>query len=185
MAIRHNLLTAEEFWDQYAGMPFELIFGEVVEMMTTGYVHGAVVGRVVEQLRGYVRQHPIGEVVSGETGFQLAPDVVRGADAAFISNEQIATISEPEKYLPFGPALAVEVISPGNTASEMQTKLDLYLGAGSQLVWLIYPDLHKVVVHDHTGRVQTLTESDTLGGGDVLPGLSIPVSELFPAAPEK
>ncbi len=92
----------------------------------------------------------------------------------------MASVTEPQKYIPFAPDLAVEVVSPGDSASETRDKVDLYRAAGTRLIWVIYPSLRKVDVYLPDGTSYQVAEEGTLDGGDVLPGLQIPVSRLFP-----
>lgn len=194
MAVQPKGMTIDEFWDQYAGRPYELVGGIPVLIdsardsagkdaggVPTGYLHGAVEHLVSRRLGDFVEANRLGVVVTGEAGFQLGPDELRGADVAFIQQARLSAIKEPGKYIPFAPDLAVEVVSPGDTASEVQKKIDLYLKAGTQLVWVIYPELRRVTMFDAQGRVELLTDSSVLGGGNILPGLSIPVADLFPA----
>jgi Uma2 family endonuclease len=101
-------------------------------------------------------------------------------DLAFISSDRLAKVSDVEKYLPFAPDLAVEVVSPTNTASEIQLKVDQYLAAGTRLVWVVYPDLRKVSVFQPGGASSPAAYTETLDGGDVLPGLKLAVADLFP-----
>ena len=42
-----------------------------------------------------------------------------------------------------------------------------------------YPDTRRVDVHSEDGSIVTLSEDDALDGGDVLPGFTCPVSEIF------
>ena len=185
MATRTNLLTVETFWKQYADMPYELIEGEVVEVTPAGNLHGLIASRVIAQLRYFVDDNDLGEVYSSETGFQLSPNTMRGADAAFIKKDKLSRITEPEKFVPFAPDLAVEVVSPGDKASEIQTKVELYLAAGTSIVWVIFPDIKKVVVYQNNHKSETLSLEDTLDGNIVLPGLNIPVRKLFPPEENK
>lgn len=180
MALQEKLWTVEEFWQQYAGKPFELINGRVIECHPKGYLHGAVISRIGAKLGSFVDDHQLGEVVSAETGFWLNKNTMRAADCAFINKEKVAQITEPEKFLPFAPDLAVEVVSPGDSAGEIQDKVDLYLDGGTALVWVIFPESQKVNVHypDHTAK--TFYHSDHLEGGSILPGLKLPIADLFP-----
>src|SRR5579859_437883 len=170
MKIRENVLTVEAFWQKYAHRPFELIEGEVVRMAPTGNLHGLTGSRFIAQLRYHVDAHDLGEVYSSETGFYLSPTTVRAADAAFVRKSKLSLITEAEKYIPFAPDLAVEIVSPRDTAKAIQRKIDLYLAAGTRLVWVFFPELRKITVHrpDHTS--ETLSNNDTLDGGPVLPG---------------
>lgn len=82
-------------------------------------------------------------------------------------------------YLELAPDLVVEVVSPSDRMHDVSIKVRLYLDAGTQLVWIVQPSLKTVTVYfpDHTAR--TLSIDDDLDGGDVLPGFTIAVAELF------
>ncbi len=181
MAVQQKLMTVEEFWEQYAGKPYELINGEVVETVPAGFEHGAIETITLMALGRFVEARQLGVVVSGEVGFQLAPDVMRAADVAFITSAKQAAIADKSRFVPFAPDLAVEIISPGERPAAIQLKVSQYLDAGTLLVWLLYPDVRKIVVYDAAGGIKTLDERDTLDGGDILPGLQLKVAELFPS----
>jgi Uma2 family endonuclease len=180
MVLQERLLTVEEFWEQFEGKPYELIHGRIVEIVPTGYSHGAVARRVASLLGDFVDENNLGDVVGAETGFRLNARTMRGADAAFIKNTKLVQIKELEKFLPFEPDLAVEVVSPHDTASEILDKVKLYLDAGTVLVWVIYPELREVVVHYPDRSAKTFTEAENLDGNPVIPGLTVPVAKLFP-----
>jgi Uma2 family endonuclease len=71
------------------------------------------------------------------------------------------------------------VLSEGNTAAEIERKLREYFAAGVRLVWLVDADRRVVRVHTAPAEVIVLGETDALAGGDVLPGFTLRVSELF------
>jgi len=179
MSVQEQLLTVEEFWAEYAGKPFELVHGRIVEVALKGGIHGVVSARVGMRLGGFIDENELGEMLVA-TGFQLAPDMLRGADVAFVRREKWAVVEHQEKYVPFAPDLAVEVVSPNDSALEVLNKVEEYLAAGTLLVWVMYPDTRKVVVHypDHTAR--TFGADEYLEGGDVVPGLKLAVVDLFP-----
>ena len=77
------------------------------------------------------------------------------------------------------PDLAVEVVSPGNTAVEIVVKIDEYFRAGVRRVWVIYPLQGFIYDHQAVDRFDRLKAGDTLDGGDVLPGFKIKLAELF------
>lgn len=137
MTVQEKRLTVEEFWAQYAGRPYELVEGRVLERMPGGGTHGAVTRRASKHIGDFVDHHDLGEVFGAETGFQLSQTVLRGADAAFVRKEKWATVTNPDKYVPFAPDLAVEVVSPNDTAVELQEKVNEYLAAGTTQVWVI------------------------------------------------
>lgn len=78
------------------------------------------------------------------------------------------------------PELCVEVVSPSDRADETMDKVGEYFDAGVRLVWVIYPRHRTVYVHHSLTSVRGLTHTDTLEGGDALPGFTLPLAELFP-----
>jgi Uma2 family endonuclease len=55
----------------------------------------------------------------------------------------------------------------------------MYLQAGVRLVWLVNPATRIVAVYQTETDPVMLSEGDTLDGGDVLPGFTVPVAEIF------
>ena len=55
----------------------------------------------------------------------------------------------------------------------------MWLDAGVQLVWVIWPDSRTIEVHRPNQPAATLRETDTLTAEDILPQLSIPVADIF------
>ena len=158
----------------------ELVKGVVVHMSPTGYSHGRVESNVGAILSAFVRQHKVGEVLVGEVGIYTArhPDTVRGADAAYISNERMARVQSPS-YLDVAPELTVEILSPDDRWGELMDKLTEYFAVGVQVVWVADPKTQSVYVYHAPNKVQHFSAEDTLPGGEVLPGFGVLVAELF------
>lgn len=111
---------------------------------------------------------------------RLFPGLVRIPDVAFASWSRLPGRTVPTEPIPdLVPDLAVEVLSVSNTPREMERKLGEYFAAGVCLVWLIDPRQRTVQVFDAPSTSRTLQASDHLDGGSVLPGLAIPVADLF------
>ncbi len=159
----------------------ELIRGELKAMSPSKPLHGIVCARVATELTNFVREHDLGVVVGAETGFivERDPDTVLGVDAAFISHERFSTIEDLDKFAPFAPDLAAEVMSPSNTKREMEEKVALYFAAGARAVWVFNPKKKSVAVYASPTDVRVLGEHDTLDGGEVLPGFKLELSKLF------
>jgi Uma2 family endonuclease len=179
MSVQTELMTVEEFWERYVGQPYELVQGRAVEVTPSGIQASVVGGNVFAPLHAFVRAHKLGIVTMADGGFRLTPNDLRAPDVAFIGNAKLQELADPTKYAPFAPDLAVEIVSPGNTASEMREKVDIYLATGAHMVWVVYPDLRKVDVHLADGTARTIAADGTLDGGAVLPGFSLPVADLF------
>jgi Uma2 family endonuclease len=183
MATRTRL-TAEDLWRLGTGdVRRELVDGEVVEMTPVGGIHGRITGRVYRRLSGYVDEHGGAEVVVGDVGFVLGvpgdPERVRAPDVAVISTGRLPDGRLPQGFIRGAPDLAVEVLSPNDDPVEIQQKVRDYLEAGGRLVWVIAPRAKTVTVYRPDGTARMLRESESLDGEDVLPGLSLPLEEIF------
>jgi Uma2 family endonuclease len=77
------------------------------------------------------------------------------------------------------PNLAVEVVCPTDRVEDVHRKVDQYLESGIRLVWILWPQTHTVRIYVADETTRELGPDDTLDGGDVLPGFSVRVGELF------
>jgi Uma2 family endonuclease len=103
-------------------------------------------------------------IVAGrDAGFLLDPNpeaaTVRGADVA-VNRRSDVTENLPYGWFPGAPMLAVEVVSPGNTAKDMQLEVKQYLEAGALEVWLVYPDTRTLYLYSAGRRDPQVFESD-------------------------
>ncbi len=176
-----NLMTAEELLAMPDdGYRYELVRGELRKMAPASFDHGVYASRIVETLLPHVRRNRLGEVPLTEPGFLLAtnPDHVRVPDVAFVRQERVDTTHRPFVYFPGAPDLVVEVISAHDRYGDVADKIDEWLAAGAGLVLVVNPRNRTVQAHTATG-METLTVEDTLDGGDVAPGWSMPVADIF------
>ncbi len=160
---------------------YELIEGELVKMSPTGLEHGAVELAVGAELRAWNKQYKLGRVFVGEVGFYTRGDehTVRAADAAFISYERLPTDTWLEGYSNISPDLVVEVISPGNSAEEIEEKTREWLDFGVRMVWIVYPKARRVHVYTSPDKPLILDSDAKIDGSDVLPGFHTPISTFF------
>jgi Uma2 family endonuclease len=176
-----ELMTAEELWQlSESNKKFELIRGELTEMTPPGGKHGYIALEIGWLLRSFVQTQELGKVMV-ETGFRLTtdPDTVRAPDVSFLSTEKIPLEGLPDGYISGAPDLAIEIVSPHDTASDIQDKVQDYLTHGTQLVWVVYPRQRLIIVHHPDGMARILPETDTLDGETVLPGFSCQIKEIF------
>jgi Uma2 family endonuclease len=182
MATTTTPITAEDLWRMPGnGRLLELVRGELREMAPAGFDHGAVAITIGSLLLAHVKGNKLGVVVGAETGFVLArnPDVVRGADAAFVAAARIPSTGRPVKYWEGGPDLAVEVLSPSDTVEQVEEKVDDYLAAGTPLVWVVNPRRKTVTIYRPADKPLILAETDTLDGGGVVPGFACVIARIF------
>jgi Uma2 family endonuclease len=177
-----RLVTAEELWAMPNNARRELVRGEVRTMSPAGFEHGAVIVSVSVALAVHVKAHRLGVVLGAGTGFVLArnPDVVRGADVAFVQASRIPAAGLPVKFWEGAPDLAVEVVSPGDTVDEVEEKVADYLEAGARMVWVVNPRRKTVTVHRPGAQPFVFRVGDVLEGDDVVPGFRMGVADVFP-----
>lgn len=187
MAVQERVYTADDLWalshhPDYAGMCLELVEGALHIMTPAGGEHGGLALRIGARLQVFVEDRGLGYTTAAETGYVLfrnlsGRDTVRAPDAGFVAAERLPD-GLPQGYIPFAPDLAVEIVSPSDTADEVHQKVQHFLRAGTRLLWVVYPRTRTVDVHTPQGA-HTLTLTDTLDGGDVLPGFTLPLRDLF------
>lgn len=164
--------------------PCELVEGTLVEK-PMGAPESGLAMWIGGLLGPFIRQHRLGQLFGGDGTFRLMKGLVRAPDITFIRGEKLPGGLLPVEAVPeLAPDLAVEVLSPSNTRAEMERKRKEYFLAGTTLVWMV--DLERRVVEVYTAPdvFTTLTEDDTLDGGELLPGFSVSVREVFEQLPE-
>jgi Uma2 family endonuclease len=157
----------------------ELVRGELRMMSPSNSRHGWVVVNVTVPLASFVREHKLGVVFGAETGFLIKqnPDTVRAPDVSFVRAERIDD-DLPETFFPGAPDLAVEVLSPNDSASEVHEKAEDWLQAGCQDVWLIDPRRKNASTCSLADNALLHRSIDILTSG-VLPGFELSVAQLF------
>lgn len=173
-----RLYTADDLFQLGPDAPYELIEGELIEVSPQGRIHGRAISNLAFFLTQEIRADQSGELLSGDVGFVLAqkPDTVLAPDIAFVRTERL--LNAGDGYLKLAPDLAIEVVSPGNSAAEIARKTAIYLAAGSNEVWVVRPREREVAVHRGHDMVNILKGEDTLES-PLFPNLSLPISEIF------
>lgn len=177
-----KLYTVEEFdaflaLPENVDLPFELIDGEIVEKMATEE-HGVIAALFATFINMFLFINPIGRVAV-EARHKPAKDKrnSRLPDVSFVNKDRPITKRGAALYI---PDLCIEIQSPDDSFKKMANKAAFYLKNGAKMVWLVYPAKRLIEVLTADSR-ELLGIDDTLTGGDVLPGFSVAVKQLFPA----
>ena len=135
-------------------------------------------------VRLYLEENDLGYLTGAGDRVHTIDGRVRGPDVSFFS--WVQTIEQTgersvraQPRVPYPPVLVVEVLSPGNTDAEMREKRREYFAADARVVWEIDPLTRTVRVFEDADRSRLLAETDTLTGGDLLPGFALPLAKLF------
>jgi Uma2 family endonuclease len=157
------------------GWRYELVQGELRKMSPSGAEHGVIATQIIVSLGAYVKAHSLGRVYASETGFRISrqPDTVRAPDAAFVRAERVVAT---RSFFEGPPDLAFEVISPGDTYSEVEEKTLGWLRAGVRVVVIVDPRTSTVRIHRTSGAT---TVADFIDIDDLIPGWKLPLSEVF------
>lgn len=180
MATQEKLYTA----DDLLALPddnkrYELVKGELVEVSPSGDVATELAMWIGHLLLTHVIPRNLGAVTGADGGFLFKkdPDTVRAPDVGFIASAKLTP--QTGKYYTSPPDLAVEVVSPNDRQGEINDKVAFYFKHGVRLAWVVYPELRVISVRRPGTTPITLSEADTLDGGEVLPDFAVKVSEIF------
>jgi Uma2 family endonuclease len=191
-----HLLTAEAFaaMTQDDDWQEEVIDGVLYRFPPPFARHGIICGNVAGVIWEAVKPTGFGRVSIG-SGLVVArdPDSVLGPDIQVFSAGRPP--NNPRGWPTVPPVLVAEVVNDPADYFHVLAKVPLYLGYGVDLVWVVRPQLQDVHVYrladqprpfdrwrwiDRGSDVFTRLAADaTLDGGDVLPGFSCKVADLF------
>lgn len=169
------------------GKGYELVGGRLVEKKIGGFASW-VAAQISYLLVVFGQNRGLGWVLDSEGSYQCFtedPRKVRKPDVSFLRRGRFPDERIPDGHVMIPPDLAVEVISPNDTAYEVDAKVLDYLAAEVPLVWVVNPQTRTVHVYRAEGSVERLREEDELTAPDLLPELRCRVVDLFslPAAP--
>ena len=174
-ATERDVLDADRRGDSLC----ELVDGVLVEK-PMGVRESLLAGLILTCLRNFVDPRNLGLVTGPDGTLRLVPGLVRIPDVAFISWGRVPEGAVPAEAIPsVAPDLAVEVLSEANTPNEMARKRREYFAAGALLVWIVDPKNRTVAVYTGPEEFVTLDATQTLDGGEVLPGFRLELSRLF------
>ena len=179
-----KLLTAEDLLRLHSqGIKGELIRGLLCKTLAAGAEHSFIAGNILSAFHSHVRARRLGHVGGTDGGvlIQSNPDTVREPDIFFVSAERLPLNERVQGYPEVVPELVVEIVSPSDTQQAVNDKTLMWLSLDVLMVIEVYPAQRAVMVHRSGVPAVTLTGEDVLDGGNVLPGFSLTLSEIFDA----
>ena len=158
----------------------EFVGGKVVEKPMS--IKAAKVIARILRLFGNEASQSGAEVFSESLAYRCYPKnpkQFRKPDASVIRNERLIGIDEQSGFVLFPADLVVEVISPGDKAEDVMSKVDEYLAHGFKCVWLVYPSRRSMTIHRADGSATYLHENEEVTGEAALPSFRCKVAEFF------
>ena len=149
-------------------------------MSPAGGGHGFILMRLGAALTNHVERHRLGAMFEGQTGFRLSVDFCFSPDLSFVSRRRLKLLMPvADKLLHGAPDLAVEVLSPSDSITKTEAKLQRLMAHGTRLAWLVDPRHFSVRVYREPDKFDLLRSGQFLTGNSVLPGFRYSVARLF------
>ena len=162
---------------------YELVEGTLVEK-GMGHIESIVAAKLVVRLGGFIELHQLGYFSGADDLIELMPKLVRAPDVSFTSwTQRPDRTADTDTISKVIPSLVVEVLSETNSPGEMAAKRKDYFFAGVRLVWEIDPRKRTANAYTAPDAVTAIPTDGALDGGDVLPGFSLPLAQLFADLP--
>jgi Uma2 family endonuclease len=154
--------------------------GDLVLMPATGWESGRRNAQLITDLTLWNRQTQLGIVFDSSTGFSLPNGADRSPDVAWVDKSRIDAIApDPAQFLPLAPDFVIELRSATDKLATLQHKMAEYRDCGVRLGWLINPQEKQVEIYRLGRPTEYLSQPDLLVGEDVLPGLVLPLAEIW------
>lgn len=157
---------------------YEVVNGIPEERPMAGALHGNIIARLIIRIGSFVEAHGLGEIYSPDTTFMIGQNQ-RLPDIGFIAADRIPNEGQPKGMWEIAPDLAVEVISPNDVYAKVLQKVDDYLEAGVQQVWLVLPEQQSITIYRSPFDVTVFQDEMELVSEDLLPGFRCNLSDIF------
>jgi Uma2 family endonuclease len=172
-----TLMTVEQFAQMHTAdtEDYELVDGELIPLSRGTIRHADIRGLAEHKIRTYFEGNPIGRVYA-EVDCLVPDNIVRRPDLSIFLNERLLQIDLDRIPAPFAPDIAVEVLSPSESATDLRVKIREYLRGGSKEVWLLDHVNREVAIH--TGSYSHYLQGPDVLESALLPGFSVRVGEV-------
>lgn len=166
---------------------YEVIDGVVVKLPMS-IQNDFLANRLLFELGTLVRASSLGFVVHKMLFDLQLPGRIRRRrpDVAFVSFSRWPAdqpIPADLSYWPVVPDLAVEFVSPVERSRDLMDKIEDYFEAGVRQAWVIHPHDRVVQVFGPLPNVSVFHEPEGIDGGNILPGIRVPVAAMLPPRP--
>jgi Uma2 family endonuclease len=148
------------------------ISGELIVVPPTGGETGKRNAKLTARFVLWNEQTELGEVFDSSTCFKLPNGPNRSPDVSWIKLERWNTLKpeQKEKFPPIAPDFVLELMSPSDSLSETQAKMQEYVNAGVKLGWLLDRKTRRVEIYRQGQPKEVLESPTSLSGEDILPG---------------
>ena len=164
------------------GFNHEVVDGELIMSPKNNFEHESICIRLSTAMHTFNATHKLGAVLGSSAGFWMHNRNCRAPDISFIPNtrlKQTGFTSRTRKFFPGAPDLAIEILSPNNSRREIDDRLRDFFSSGTQIAWLINPELEAVEICYALDNRKLLGPGAELDGEHLIPGFRYPIADLF------
>ena len=160
---------------------YELISGSVENRPFKSGLCGSIANKLLSLLNSHVDSKCLGSIFTSGTGFLIEtnPDTVRAPDGAFVKQDRWEQLDETEGFLELAPDLAIEVVSPSDSFSYIESKAQMWLESGTRAVVIVDPSDNSVRMYRNQSNIDVFRIGDNVDVSDVVSGWSFDVADLF------
>lgn len=143
---------------------------------------GWIENRLLAQFSPWANE--TGWMVFGSTfGYELPDGSLLVPDLSCLPINQLPPRGDRSAWrttIAAAPAVVAEIRSPGQTLVSLQRKLDIYVANGVLLSWLVDPIQRRIHIYRPDREPEVLDDPPTLTGENVMEGLVVDLSDLWP-----
>lgn len=173
-----SVITLDQFFSQEETEPAsEFACGRVLQKPMPNREHAAIQIFLGALFFQFLSGTPIGRAFTEFRCIFGPPGQERTyvPDLTYVAREHLTA----DRHLLRAPDLAIEIVSPGQHLAHFLDRIQFYLLYGAQLVWVVDPSTSTVTVQAPNREARVLGLGETLDGGDLLPGFTVAVDEIF------
>jgi len=167
----------QQLQGEHPDLRMELVDGEIIVKSPSGYESDEVASRMLGKLFPHVEEQRLGRVTGSSAGFTLPNADTRAPDVSFVQAERLRR--SPRSFAQLAPDLMVEVKSPTDNVTKLETKIQQFLAAGTRVGILLNPEERTVKIYRSGQETMTLGDGDVLTVPDLLPGWEVAVVDLW------
>lgn len=157
----------------------EVIDGRMI-VAPAGFEHGGIAMTLGAMLWAHVRGNHLGMVFDSSTGFWMRSGNLLSPDVSFVAAARLKGMKRlPRRFFRGSPDLVAEVLSPNDTAQDIERKILEYTQSDTRLMWIVDAEHQTIRVVRAGGNETILRAGETVSGENVAPGFELALNELF------
>lgn len=154
--------------------------GRLVLMPPRGFESSRRAVKLGAQVLTWANTRGHGGVTGGDGFYRIHERTLRAPRIAWVSSQRLPQNRDDlERMLRLCPDFVIEVRSRTDKLSDQLDKMQFWIDSGARLAWLIDPFDDIAHIYRPGREPEQLERPDTLSGEDVLPGLTVNLSQVW------